>query len=65
MEETSAGIESELPDLSAESVATLRSVELSGITLAVERVQERVADAEGSMGGYSPSFMPRPEAEDQ
>ncbi|WIM99319.1 hypothetical protein ACTOB_002969 [Actinoplanes oblitus] len=69
MEETSAAMESELLDLSAESVATLRSVELSGITAAIARVRERIADAESSISGYNPSFTSRPgdagsEAED-
>ena len=45
MDETSAGIESELLDLSTKNVATLRSVELSGITEAMARVRERIADS--------------------
>ncbi|MBB4741173.1 hypothetical protein BJY16_004632 [Actinoplanes octamycinicus] len=62
-------MESELLDLSAENVATLRSVELAGITAAIARVKETIADSEGSISGFNPSFTSRPgdsgsEAED-
>jgi len=59
MDETSAGIESELPDLSTENVATLRTVALSGLTPAIERVRERITDADGNVSGYNPSFTNR------
>jgi hypothetical protein len=70
MDETSAGIESELLDLSTETVATLRSAELSGITAAIARVRERIGDSDTSISGYNPSFTSRPgetdsEAEDR
>jgi RPA family protein len=61
MDETSAGIESELLDLSTKNVATLRSVELSGMTEAMTRVRLRIADSEGSISGYSGSWTPRPD----
>ncbi|MBL7258260.1 hypothetical protein [Paractinoplanes lichenicola] len=60
MDVNSAGIESELIDLSTENVATLRSAELSGITAAIARVKERLADSESSINGYNPSFTRRP-----
>jgi hypothetical protein len=60
MDEKSAGIESELLDLSAENVATLRSAEPSGITAAIARMRERLADSEGSISGYEGSFTIRP-----
>jgi hypothetical protein len=60
MEEISAAMESELLDLSAENVATLRSVELSGLTDAIARVRETIADSESSISGYNPSFTSRP-----
>ena len=59
MEENSAGIESELPDLSTENVATLRTVALSGLAAAIERVRERITDAEGSISGFNPSYTQR------
>ncbi|GAB2567218.1 hypothetical protein Aab01nite_45160 [Paractinoplanes abujensis] len=69
MDENSAGIESELIDLSTENVATLRSAELSGIAAAITRVRERIGDSESSISGYNPSFTdqpgkPSPDAED-
>jgi hypothetical protein len=60
MDENSAGIESELLDLSTETVATLRSADLSGMTAAVERVRNRIADSEQSISGYNPSFTSPP-----
>ncbi|MFG3299233.1 hypothetical protein [Micromonospora chersina] len=59
MEERLAGIESELLDLSAVTVATLRSVDLTGMTAAISRVRERIADSGGSISGYSGSFPSR------
>ena len=65
MEDTSAGFESELLDLSTENVATLRSAEIVGIAAAMARVRERIADPEGSISGFNPSFTTGTEAEDQ
>ena len=59
MEERLAGIESELLDLSAVTVATLRTVDLTGMTAAISRVRERVADSGGSISGYNGSFPSR------
>lgn len=59
MEEVLAGIESELPDLSTVNVTTLRSVDLAGMTAAISRVRERVADSGGSISGYNGSFPSR------
>ncbi|MGW5666410.1 hypothetical protein [Micromonospora sp. NPDC003776] len=59
MEEGRAGIESELLDLSTVNVATLRSVDLAGMTAAISRVRERVADSGGSISGYNGSFPSR------
>lgn len=53
MDERSAGIESELLDLSTVNVATLRLIEQTGITAAIERAWEKIANAEGSISGYS------------
>jgi hypothetical protein len=60
MEKSSAGIESELLDLSTVTVANLRSVELTGITAATARVRKRIADSAGSVSGYNPSFTDPP-----
>jgi len=62
MEPTSAGIESELLDLSTVDVANLRSVELTGMTAAIARVRERIADSAASISGFNPSFTSPPEA---
>jgi hypothetical protein len=56
MYETSAGIESELLDLSTVNVATLRAVELTRLDAAIQRVRARIADAGSSISGYSGSF---------
>lgn len=56
MYETSAGIESELLDLSTVNVATLRAVELTRLDAAIQRVRARIADAGGSISGFSGSF---------
>jgi hypothetical protein len=56
MDSTPAGIESELLDLSTVDVGTLRSLEVTGMTDAMTRVRNRIADAEGSISGYSGSF---------
>jgi hypothetical protein len=61
MDHNSAGIESELLDLSTENVATLRSADLSGMTAAIERVRDRIADSGRSISGYNPSFTNRPD----
>ncbi|MEU4218959.1 hypothetical protein [Actinoplanes sp. NPDC026623] len=61
MDENSAGIESELLDLSTENVATLRSADLSGMTAAIERVRGRIADSGQSISGYNPSFTGPPD----
>jgi hypothetical protein len=60
MDETSAHIESELLDLSTVSMASLRSVKLAGITAAVDRVRERIADSAESVSGFNPSFTGPP-----
>ncbi|WBB68300.1 hypothetical protein [Micromonospora sp. WMMD812] len=59
MEEGLAGIESELLDLSTVNIATLRSADLTGITAAISRVRDRVADSGGSISGYNGSFPSR------
>ena len=59
MEERLAGIESELLDLSAVTVATLRTVDATGMTAAISRVRERVADSGGSISGYNGSVPSR------
>ncbi|MEV4497474.1 hypothetical protein AB0J84_17455 [Micromonospora arborensis] len=69
MEEGLAGIESELLDLSTVDIASLRSVDRTGMTAAISRVQERVADSGGSISGYNGSFPSRlrptgPDSED-
>jgi hypothetical protein len=35
-------------------------VEISGITAAIVRVRETIADSEQSISGYNPSFTSRP-----
>ncbi|MEV7230716.1 MULTISPECIES: hypothetical protein [Polymorphospora] len=59
MKKRLAGIESELLDLSAVTVATLRSADPTGMTAAISRVRERVADSGGSISGYNGSFPSR------
>ncbi|MFV2109924.1 MULTISPECIES: hypothetical protein [unclassified Micromonospora] len=59
MDSTPAGIESEMLDLSTVDVATLRGVDDSDMTAAMVRVRQRIADAEGSISGYSGSFAGR------
>jgi hypothetical protein len=53
---TSAGIETELLDLSTVDVAALRSIPASDLETAMARVRARIIDAEGSISGYSGSF---------
>ncbi|GIE29424.1 hypothetical protein Ait01nite_024690 [Actinoplanes italicus] len=56
MDTTSAGIETELLDLSTVDVAALRSLPASDFETATERVRARIIDGEGSISGYSGSF---------
>jgi hypothetical protein len=53
MDAASAGIESELPDLSTVNVSNLRGVELTGLSGAMARVLGRIVDAEESISGYN------------
>ncbi|MCO1597016.1 hypothetical protein M8C17_17820 [Micromonospora sp. RHAY321] len=59
MEEGLADIESELLDLSTVDVASLRSVDLTGMTAAISRVRAIIADTGGSISGYNGSSPSR------
>jgi hypothetical protein len=56
MDGAPTGIESELPDLSSVTIATLRKADVAGLDAATKRVVARIADTEGSISGYSGSF---------
>ncbi|MFI5912997.1 hypothetical protein [Dactylosporangium sp. NPDC051541] len=58
-------IESELLDLTPVTIATLLQADLMGLDVATARVVARIADAQGSISGYSGSFsgQMRPDAE--
>lgn len=55
MDQNSPGIESELLDLSRIGLGTVRTAEVTGITAAIVRVRERIADSAESISGYNPS----------
>lgn len=59
MDAVPGDIESELLDLSSITIAALREADLTGLDAATTRVVARIADAEGSISGYSGSFSGR------